>query len=121
MNLYDYRKQIHKIYNDSVYGNTKGDIYSELSEIRLDNDCIKSVSYDQMNKTFTCEMVEGTSINELDNLLSQIREVIKNFIKKNLSCLSTEMEDFLENTYLYFDYYIIKKDENELSSIIIQL
>lgn len=121
MNLYDFRKQIHKIYNDSVYGNTKGDIYNELAEIRLDNGCIKSISYDSMGKRFSYEMVEGTNINKLDDLLSQIREVIKNFIKKNLSCMSTEMENFLENTYLYFDYYIIKKDENELSSIIVQL
>ena len=60
MDIYNNRKQIQKIYNESVYGNSKGDIYAELSELRIDNDCIKTIYSDPINKTVTFELEEDT-------------------------------------------------------------
>lgn len=115
MNLYDCRKQIQKIYNDSVYGNIKGDIYSELDELRIDNQFIISVSSDSTNKRITFKLEDYVTSSDISNLFEQIKEVIRSFIYKNMF-ISPEMDEFL-NSNLYFDSYFI--DESKL--VIVQL
>lgn len=119
MNLYDNRKQIHKIYNDSIYGNTKGDIYTELSELRIDNNFVKSISLNDMNKTITFELEDNTSNKKSSKLMNEIGNVIRSFIEKNISEESNEMKEFLESN-LYYDSYFINKD-NGIQTIIVQL
>lgn len=119
MNLYDYRKQIQKIYNDSVYGNTKGDIYSELSELRIDNEFIKSIECDSLKKSVTFELEENTSSKESDSLMSQISETIKQFAIKNLNNISEDMQSFLQSNMHYDSYYL--NTNNGAKTVIIQL
>ena len=119
MTLYDYRKQIQKIYNDSVYGNTKGDIYSELSELRIDNDFIKNIECDSLKKSVTFELEENTSTKQSDSLMSQISETIKQFVIKNLNDISEGMQSFLQSNMHYDSYYL--NTNNGSNTVIIQL
>ena len=119
MNLYTNRKQIQKLYNDSAYSNTKGDIYAELSELRIDNDCVKTISSDMVNKTITFELVDETSDKKSSKLLNEIREVVKSFIEKNISDESEELKEFIESDLCYDSYFINKV--NGAKTIIIQL
>ena len=120
MDLYANRKQIQKIYNDSIYNNIKGDIYAELSELRIDNDCIKSISSNQINKTVTFELEDNISDKKSSKLLDEIKNTIKSFIKKNVSSeQNNEIEEFIESGLCYDSYFINKEDGSK--TIIIQL
>ena len=101
-NFYNHKKTIHKLYNESVYGNIKGDIYNELSELRIDNGYIKSVATEPDKKTvlFT---IDNIDYNKTD-LKSQIKEVIRSFISKNISNWDQEFENFI-NGDLICDFY----------------
>jgi len=114
MNLYDYRKQIHKIYNESVYGNTKGDIYNELSELRLDNNFIDSVVINNENKTVLYKLTEGFDKDDIQSLLDQVQSVIELFVTKNLPNIDEDMSNFLKSNLTY-DHYILN------DNLIIQL
>ena len=119
MDLYSNRKQIQKLYNESLYGNTKGDIYSELSELRIENDYIKSISSNTINKTITFELEDNTSDKKSSKLLDEIKNTIKEFIEKNISEQSDEMKEFIESDLCYDSYFINKV--NGSKTIIIQL
>ena len=76
MELYEYRRQIQKIYNESVYGNTKGDIYNELSDLRIDNNFVESIKCNPNMKTITFQLNENVTDRDVSSLLSQIKLVI---------------------------------------------
>ena len=116
MDLYSHRKLIQKLYDDSVYGNIKGDVYKELSELRIDNKYIIEVSEDRIEKRITFKL--DSNIDDLSSLLSQINSVIKAFIEKNMTCMSEGLKEFLSSG-LFFDTYIIKEDGFKI--VIIQL
>ena len=116
MDLYNYRKQIQKLYDDSVYGNIKGDIYNELSELRIDNEFIENINLDSTNKRITFKLNNSVTNKDVDDLFEQIQEVIKSFIYKNINCMSDGLKEFIESN-LYFDSYFI----NESKIIIVQL
>ena len=115
MNLYDYRKQIQKIYDDSVYGNVKGDIYNELSELRIDNSFIEEVTTNKMNKRVTFKLSIDHKDNNVSELIQQIQSVIKAFVEKNVSCMSDGLRNFLDsNPNLYCDTYSITENNSKL-------
>jgi hypothetical protein len=119
MNLYDNRKKIQKLYDDSIYSNTKGDIYAELSELRIDNDCVKTINSNTMNKTITFELEDNTSDKKSSKLIDEIKATIKSFIEKNISDQNDEMKEFIESDLCYDSYFINKI--NGTKTIIIQL
>jgi len=119
MSLYDYRKQIQQLYNDSVYGNIKGDIYTELHELTIDNEFIESVSSDTIKKTVTFDLIESATDKDSNNLILQVKDVIRSFVEKNISNISDDMEEFL-NSNLCYDCYLLN-EENGSKVIIIQL
>ena len=104
MELYEYRRQIQKIYNDSIYGNTKGDIYNELSDLRIDNNFIESVICNNNMKTITFQLKENVTDRDISSLLSQIKIVIKDFVSKNISDENQELKDFLDTDLCYDSY-----------------
>jgi uncharacterized membrane protein len=120
MDLYANRKQIQKIYNNSIYDNIKGNIYTELSELRIDNDCIKNVSSNIINKTITFELENGISDKKFSKLIDEIKNTVKSFIKKNISFdQNNEIEELIESGLCYDSYFINKEDGSK--TIIIQL
>ena len=105
MDIYEYRKLIQKIYNESFYGNTKGDIYKELSDLRIDNNFIENIKCNQSMRTITYNLTENITDRDVSSLLSQIKLVIKDFILKNLSSENNnELEEFLESDLCYDSY-----------------
>ena len=106
VDIYKYRKIIQKLYNNSVYGEIKGDIYNELCDLRIDNKFIERVSVENDRRTVYFELNEMNSDNIL-SLQSQIKNVIELFVDKNYN-VDSEMHDFLEAGDGYsFDSYII--------------
>lgn len=118
MNLYDYRKQIQKLYDNSVYGNIKGDIYKELSELRIDNSFIIDITTDSMSKRVSFKLDNKAVDTDTADLIKQIQQVIKSFVIKNTNCMSDELKNFLESN-LYFDTYIINSEESKI--VMVQL
>lgn len=116
MDLYNYRKQIQKLYDESVYGNIKGDIYNELNDLRIDNDFIENISSDITTKRITFKLNDKATDKNVSSLTNQIQDVIRSFVTKNTNCMSDELKEFL-NTALYFDSYFI----NESKIVIVQL
>ena len=104
MDVYEYRRQIQKIYNDSIYGNTKGDIYNELSDLRIDNEFVEGVKCDQKMRTIMFQLSENVTDRDVSSLLSQIKLVIKEFVNKNISDGSKEFEEFLNSDLCYDSY-----------------
>ena len=104
MEMYEYRKLIQKIYNESVYGNTKGDIYKELSDLRIDNNFIDNIKCNQSMRTITFQLNENVTDRDVSSLLSQIKIVIKDFILKNISDHNDELKEFLESDLCYDSY-----------------
>lgn len=116
MDLYNYRKQIQKLYDESVYGNIKGDIYNELNDLRIDNEFIENISSDVTTKRITFKLNDKVTEDNVSSLISQIQNVIKLFVTKNINCMSDGLKEFLDSS-LYFDSYFI----NESKIIIVQL
>jgi uncharacterized membrane protein len=104
MDIYEYRKLIQKIYNESVYGNTKGDIYKELSDLRIDNNFIENIKCNQSMRTITFQLNENVTDRDVSSLLSQIKLVIKDFVLKNLSENNDNLKEFLESDLCYDSY-----------------
>ena len=117
MSIYDSRKQIQKLIDESSYGLVKGDIYNELSELRIDNDFITEINVNSEKREITFK-IKNEAKNKIDNLIEQINEVIKSFIYKNLKNINDEFKNDIESQYC-FDKYIFDSGEEIL--LIIQL
>lgn len=119
MSLYDYRKQIQKLYNEPK---SNGDIYEELSELRIDdeyNKYIKTISTNIINKSITFDLVDSVSDKQSQKLINEIRRVITEFINKNIHDQSDEFKKFVESDLCY-DEFILCND-NGIYTIIVQL
>ncbi len=115
MELYEYRKKIQKLYTESIYGNTKGDIYNELSDLSIDNNFIVNIKSNTQMRTVMFTLNDNVTDRDVASLLSQIKNVIKDFILKNISKEENEnLIEFLE-TDLCYDSYILN------NNIIVQL
>ena len=107
LELYEYRKIIQRIYNESIYGNTKGDIYNELGDLRIDNNFIESIKANQQMRTITFQLKENVSGKDVASLYSQITLVIRDFITKNLSTEEYDnIKTFLDTDLCYDSYKI---------------
>lgn len=104
MNIYDQKKKIHKIYNDSVYGNIKGDIYKELSDLRIDNDFILQVDTQMLEKRILFKLKDETTEKQLNDLKIQITDIIKTFIENNIDDIDSELREFISGNLLYDSY-----------------
>ena len=103
--IYDYRKQVQKLYIDSAKGLVKGNIYNELAELKLDYEFIADVKTNSsiFSIVFTIKS-EKYSKTVRDILIPRIKETIKSFVLKNVQNADDEMVEFL-NSDLLFDIY----------------
>lgn len=116
MNLYDFRKRIQSIYNDAIYGNIKGDIYNELSDLRIDNDFIEEINIESQKMTIIYKLNINTSEKDINNLTLEIRNVIRMFITKNISDIDNDFNNFL-NTDMICDFYKLTTQNNIILSV----
>jgi hypothetical protein len=113
-NMYEYRKQVQKLYIDSTKGLVKGNIYNELNELKLDYDFIDEIKTDSniFSVTFTIKF-EKYSKTVYNILISRIKETIKSFVLKNVQNPNNEMIEFL-NSNLLFDIYQLNSDSHTI-------